>query len=459
MVYDDALGVVATATEPFGADIASPGQQDAAGVHAAMLRVGKQAARGQEIAAIGLSSTWHAMGVCDEALVPLTPVYTWEYARAAPLSTAMRQDAALTERLYRATGCMPNVTYPRQTMLYLRERGLSLDGRRLITQGGYSFLQMTGRYQESVNAQSGSGLIELAARQYDPFVLELLGIKASQLGELTTYRDAAPLLPGAAQALGLVPGIPVVPAHSDGACNQIGSGCASPQRMTLSVGTSGALRMTAQQPVTAPGQETWCYCGAEGYIAGAAVAGAGNCVNWFRQELLGGHLSFDDLEGPRDELPAQDPPVFLPFLYGERCPGWRDDRLAGFVEMGGGHGPQDLYLALRMGILFSMLQCYGPLTAMAGQPRDIVVSGGILNSPRWCRMLADILDHPVQLARNHDASLIGAAVLALHAAGACEDISAFRREAEEAVTIQPDPARVPWYRAQYARYLDWYNKT
>ena len=135
------------------------------------------------------------------------------------------------------------------------------------------------------------------------------------------------------------------------------------------------------------------------------MAGACNCVNWFREELLGGRLA-EDLEWPEDGLPILEPPVFLPFLYGERCPGWRDDRLAGFVDVSGRHGPRDLYLALRMGILFSMLQCYGPLTAMVGEPRDILVSGGILNSPQWCRMLADILNHPVQLTPNQDASLL-----------------------------------------------------
>ncbi len=458
LVYDDALGVVATAAEPFGADIAHPGQQDAAGVHAALLRVGSRVARGQQIDAIGLCSTWHSMCVCDDAFTPVTPVYTWEYAQAAPLSARMRQDAALTERLYRDTGCMPNITYPRQTLLYLREQGLTLDNRRLISQGAYSFLRMTGRYQETVNTQSGGGFIELATQRYDPHVLALLGIGQSQLGELVTYRDAAPLTEQDASALGLPPGIPVVPAHADGGLNQIGSGCAMPGYMTLSVGTSAAMRLTAQQPVLAPHHETWCYCGAEGFIAGAAVAGAGNCVNWFREEMLSGHLSFEDLEWPEDAPPREAPPVFLPFLYGERCPGWRDDRLAGFVEVSGRHGPRDLYLALRMGILFNMLQCYGPLTDMLGQPKEILVSGGILNAPRWCQMLADILNHPVRLARTHDASLMGAAVLALHAAGACADISAFRGEDEEGIDVLPVAENVLWYRVQYDRYLDWYAR-
>jgi len=458
LVYDSKLGLIASASERFGPDIAKAGQQDPMGVHLAMAKVAQQVAEGHDIQAIALSSTWHSVGICDAGMQPLSPVYTWEFSRAASISAEMRKDEALTQTLYRSTGCMPNVTYPRQTLLYLKKEGLSLAGRLIISQGGYSFWRMTGERAETVNVQSGGGFIHLASRRYDPFVLRMLGISEQQMGPLVTYRDTAPLNEETARLIGVQPGIPVVPAHSDGACNQIGSGCGPAQRMTLSVGTSGAMRMTSQVPVFAHNGETWCYCGVDGYLGGAAVAGACNCIDWFAHDLMQGQLSHEQLEGERT-APLRDPPVFLPFIFGERCPGWRDDRRAGFVEIAGTHDYRDLYFSLQMGVLFGLLQCYGPLTDILGAPERIVISGGILNSARWCRMLADIFAHPMQLARNKDASLIGAAVLALHAAGACGDILQFHREPDEVQVIRPDPALVPWYKEQYARYLDWYAKS
>lgn len=458
LVYDSKLGLIATASQRFGPDIAKAGQQDPMGVHLAMTKVARQAVAGRDIQAIALSSTWHSVGIFDTAMQPVSPVYTWEFSKAAPFSAEMRKDEALTQTLYRSTGCMPNVTYPRQTLLYLKKEGLSLAGRRIISQGGYSFWCMTGEWAETVNVQSGGGFIHLASKRYDPFVLQMLGVSEQQLGALVTYRDKAPLNKETARLIGVQPGIPVVPAHSDGACNQIGSGCGPAHRMTLSVGTSGAMRMAADVPVFARNRETWCYFGVDGYLGGAAVAGACNCIDWFAHELMQGRLSHEQLEGER-KAPLRDPPVFLPFIFGERCPGWRDDRRAGFVEIAGSHDFRDLYFSLQMGVLFGLLQCYGPLTDMLGAPEKIVVSGGILNSARWSQMLANIFAHPMQLARNKDASLIGAAALALHAAGACGDIRQFHPQTDEAQVIMPDPDLVPWYREQYARYLEWYAKS
>ncbi len=458
MVYDSRLGPVAAASERFSPDIAKAGQQDPVGVHLAMLKVARQVTGGRDIRAVALSSTWHSVGICDAAMQPLSPVYTWEFTQAAPFCAGMRKDEALTQSLYRSTGCMPHVTYPRQTLLYLKGEGLSLESRLIISQGGYSFLRMTGERAETINVQSGGGFIRLASKRYDPDVLQMLGISERQLGRLVTCLDTAPLNEETARLMGVQPGIPVVPAHSDGALSQIGSGCGLAKRMTLSVGTSGAMRMTSDVPVFAGSGETWCYCGVDGYLAGAAVAGACNCVDWFEQELMRGQLSHGQLEGDR-RPPLKDPPIFLPFIFGERCPGWRDERRAGFVEISGTHDYRDLYFSLQTGILFGLLQCYGPLIDMLGAPERIVVSGGILNSKRWFSMLADIFDHPMRLSPSKDASLTGAAALALRAAGDPLDIGQFQPTADEAQVIKPDPALVPWYRDQYTRYLAWYAKS
>ncbi|HSK68332.1 MAG TPA: FGGY family carbohydrate kinase, partial [Candidatus Limnocylindria bacterium] len=243
MLYDGALGVVAAETEAYAPDVAQDGTQDAEAVYLALLRAGRRVAEGRAVEAVALGSTWHSVCVCGGDMRPVTPVYTWEYAAAAPKSREMRGDAALAEALYRSTGCMPNVTYPRQTLLYLRDQGLRLQGRHAVTQGGYCFLRMTGEFAETVNLQSGGGFIRLTDKTYDPLVLELLGMDARQFGQLVTLEDTAPLGEEAANAMGIPPGIPVVPAHSDGACSQAGSGCGGPREMTLSVGTSGAIRM------------------------------------------------------------------------------------------------------------------------------------------------------------------------------------------------------------------------
>ncbi len=457
MVFDSVEGVVAIESSPYPASVASKGYQDAVGVYEELLRLGNKVAAGTDIAAVALCSSWHSVAVANRALEPITKLYTWENTEAAQLSKKMRQDADLLDRLYRTTGCVPNAAYPRQILLYLQQQGLDLKGRCIVSQGAYCFYQMTGEFMETINIQSGGGYLNLQSLQYDPFVLELLGIGEQQLGDLATYRDTAPLNEKAARRLGVKAGIPVVPAHSDGACSQIGSFCEAPNRMTLSVGTSGAIRLLQNRPVFSAGHETWSYYGVSNYICGAAVSGATNCIDWFRQAFFLESLAYQSLEDEGKDKP--DTPLFMPFLYGERCPGWQDDRPAGFMEVKPHHGLTDFYRAIQEGVLFSLYSCYQPLVQVGGEPESIVVSGGILNSKRWTQMLANVFERPILCVQNTNASTVGASVLALHAAGAYPDITAYRTEYDTATEVLPEESTVEYYQSQYARYRECYEKT
>ena len=459
MVFDAASGVLAKAREPLPYRSGAHGTLDMLEVYAALLRAGREAARGMDISAVSLSSSWHTLCVCDDRFEPLTPLFTWEYEGAKDLCARMRADSPLTERLYALTGCMPHITYPRQTLLYLKEQGFSLKQRRVLSQGAYCFHRLTGEFAETVNVQSGGGYINLECLGYEPYVLDMLGLQEGQhMGRLVDFCMTPPLLADAAEALGVLAGIPVVPAHADGALNQLSAAGGHKAYMSLSVGTSGALRMAAEVPKCSPGRETWAYYGVDTHLSGAAVAGACNCIDWFRTEFMQSRLSFEQLEeeGP---LPRPDPPVFLPFLFGERCPGWQDERTAGFFDVRPSHRPADFYRAVQMGILFCMFQCYQPLCDLAGVPEKILVSGGILASGKWTQMLADIFRRGMTSCADLEASLRGASLLGLYAAGELMDINQSVGCFVHGAELAPNPEMASWYQTQYQRYLHRYHQT
>ena len=457
MVFDARSGVLAKASEPLPYCNGARGTLNARDAYETLLRAGREAAKGWDISAVALSSSWHTLCVCDERFQLLTPVYTWEYDGAKNLCARMRADGALTDRLYALTGCMPHITYPRQTLLHLIEQGFSLKQRYVMSQGAYCFHRLTGEFAETVNIQSGGGFINLESLLYEPLVLDMLGLHEGQLGRLADYRMTAPLQNDRCQGVGCRAGIPVVPAHADGACNQLSAAGGHRDYMSLSVGTSGALRMASGTPIRSPAHETWAYYGVDTHLSGAAVAGACNCIDWFRTEFLGDRLSFKQLEeGP---ISRSEPPVFLPFLFGERCPGWKDERTAGFFEVRASHRPADFYRAVQMGILFCMLQCYQPLRGLLGEPEKVLVSGGILASGKWTQMLADILGRGISPCADREASLRGASLLGLFAAGEITDVRQPLGSTAQLAELTPNPDTALWYARQYQRYLRWYRET
>ena len=457
LLSDPEKGVVRTESCHYPPEFCKDGVTGTDEVYRLTMEMGRRVAAGEDVAAIALSCVWHSVAICDSGMRPLGNTYSWNFMKPSGMSERARQDTALADRLYRSTGCMPHVTYPRESLRYLRANGLDLRDKMLPSQGGYNFYQMTGEFLEALTILCGMGLVDVNTTQFDDFALEYAGVRRDQFGATATYRDARPLNARAAALLGVSPGIPVVPAHSDGALNQIANCAAVVGRMTFSVGTSGAIRLTTDRPVLPEGHQLWSYFGVTDWMSGAAVSGACNCIDWFREKFMGGRMSFAELD-LGEELPGRMP-VFLPFLFGERNPGWNDGRMGGFVDIRPEHTALEMYRALQMGILFNIYQCYEVLTQNVGVPQEIYVSGGILNSRRWTQMAADIFGTRMLCVKNLNASCAGAAVLAMHAAGVMDDVRAYTRDIEDARVVAPRAEYTERYRKLYERYLWYYDRT
>ena len=159
------------------------------------------------------------------------------------------------------------------------------------------------------------------------------------------------------------------------------------------------------------------------------------------------------LEG--DITRFKDAPVFTPFLWGERCPGWDDARAGGFTGLKGHHGADSLYFAVLEGILFNLRQCYAILVDIGGAPKEIRVSGGIVNSGVLKRMAADIMGRRLHISPQSNASTVGGAAVALHMMGILPTISQF--PAARGMPVEPDARMCAFYEGRYTRYMEAYT--
>lgn len=455
LLYDSDEGVVAKETIRYPSSLKREGQIDTEGAYQMLLEAGRRVAGGEKVEAIAVCGTWHSLAVCDSKMQPLTPTYTWEFLGATELCRKIRSDEEKTNIFYQRTGCMPNVTYPRHALDLLRSEGMSFANKQIISQGAYAFYRMTDVFCESISTQCGSGLINIHELVYDEFVLSWLGLKSNQLGQLVTYQDIQLLNNEAAKELGIQAGVPVVPAHPDGALNQLGNGATVTDIMTMSVGTSGALRVVADRPILPGNRELWCYYGVNTWISGAAISGACNCINWFCDTYLHGTKRPAEMDALAED--CYDVPIFLPFLYGERCPGWDDARKGVFHDVLPSHELASFYKAVEMGVVFNLLQCYEIMCKLNGVPEKVILSGGILHSQQWMQILADTFSRDFVISANADASLSGAIALALYAAGCISNFDEFSGfNSEQISVLRPRKEVESFYSNKYQRYLELY---
>lgn len=466
MVFDSSQGVLRKVSKPYPDFSASAlGVQNPEAVFAATLEAGREAAAGCPISAIGLSGIWHGLVLLDHRLKPLPHSFTWEFSTAAPAAMEIRKQESLTAELYHTTGCVPHSTFAPYIYLYLKNAPEWLKLRyfgsndeeklktiQLTMQGSFNYLKLTGEYCLSRSQAAGNSLLSIRELDYSERILALMGVGRSQLPHLVCYEDTAPLLPSVADKLRVQPGIPVVSCQPDGALNQVGENALEPRIMTLSVGTSAAMRLSVPEPrFPKSGMFCWNYDAPTTYLCGCAIAGGTNCIEWFRQQYP---LSYEQLETLIVSSEVSTP-VFLPFLFGERCPGWRDERRGGFAPntpLDWLNKPNLMYTGILEGICFNLRQCFDALVELNDRPRKIILSGGILNSPGWSQLLADVLQAPLTVSRNPQASMRGAAQLAMLATDEIFSLSdCFGEEDQEIIEPKAN------YQEKYEKYLQVYE--
>jgi gluconokinase len=453
MRYDNKLGVVECRGKAYSDAVNLNGNHEIRGLFGELMEIGRQVAESHDISAVAVVGTWHSMVLCDEKIEPVTPCYTWTSTLGNDITRLIRKDEKLVNELYTSTGCMVNTTYPLYKLVHLYRNNFNLSKCRILGENDYIFYRLTGEIATSKSAASGSGFLNIHELKWNDLSASISGIKKSQLPPLFDYDMSAPLKEDMAALLNIEPGIPVTVSQADGAMNQLGAGALVPGRMTLSVGTSAAARMIRNKPSLQVPEGTWCYYAPSSWLGGVATAGASSCLDWFMKHFAG-ETGYKELE---DNLVIKkDGPFFMPFLFGERCPGWNDNRNGGFLGLNGGHDKRDLYAALLEGILYNLYHSYQYLVKACGIPEKIFLSGGIVNSKVWMQMIADIWQRCFTVKDFSQASMLGGAAIAMHILGHIGDIVKFNLNGNEVEIIRPRPEMAEFYADRFEKYKKLY---
>lgn len=466
ILFSEPEGVISEFSEPLASSVADGPRQSPDGIVAAALDVLRQAvksanAMGITILAVGLTGTWHSLLLLDSEHRPLGNIRTWADLSGAPSVMPVRMDDRFVGTFYKKTGCMVHAMYPVWKWFHLRLTQPELTRRVafLSSQVEYLFESLTGCRGVSRCIASGTGLFNINTLDWDDDILEMAGIRREQLSPLKEAFHTAPLLPSIARNVGLQAGIPVAVGCSDGAMNQIGIGGLRGNTMSMSVGTSGALRVVHDEPKIPPAPSTWCYYLFGGKrLAGAAINNGANCVDWFlsRAGVQAHNASaYEMFSQGASRVNVPNAPFFMPFLFGERCPGWREDREGGFVGVRACHNEFDLYHAVLEGVLFNMRQCYEILAGVGGRPDRVLVSGGIMNSNEWAQMATDIFGRELFATGVANDSTVGAALVVLEAVTGGGQAEKYSPEVVR--NLVPEDGAHDVYEQRYQRYLELYE--
>jgi gluconokinase len=403
-------------------------QLRAAASQAIRRAAGEAKAQGAKIDGISLGTAMHALTGVSAAGEPLTPLITWADTRACEQAERLA-DGVGNLRRQRRTGTPSHAMMPLAKLVWLREQlpEVFRATRRWVGIKELMLSFLTGSWLVDYSCASGTGMFDLRALDWDPEAMDIAGVRRELLCDpVPTTSVAGELLAGVAAELELAPGIPVVAGAGDGPLANLGVGAVSPGIAAVSIGTSGALRVTLGEPAVDKCATLFCYALTDNlWTTGGAINNGGAAVDWLAAAVAP-ELSHDRRYALLDEAlaapPGSDGLIMLPYLYGERAPYWDAQARGAFVGLTSRHRRPHLVRATLEGVC-QQLALILESVREAGHPvHEIRATGGFAQSAVWRQVLADALGQAITFTAGPRGSSFGAAVLGLHALGMIESI-------------------------------------
>ena len=399
---------------------------------------------GLRVIAVAGSAFWHSFCGVDAAGHPTLPILHL-------LDTRSGDQVAHVPDTHARTGCVPHSSYwPSKLLwLYANRRDEFRATHRFLSFPEYLFLKLLGNAGASTSMVSATGLWNQNESDYDAETLAALPIRRGQLADpaaldriedqlLPEYRA---LWPAFAKARWF-------PALGDGACNNLGSGCVSPDRAALMVGTTGAMRLVSDAPKAKVSPGLWRYrVDKSRLVTGGALSNGGDVYAWMKRNLA---LPKDVEARLETALPGTHGLTMLPFFSGERTPYWRADLRGAITGLAASTQAFDILHAALESIALRFREIYCLLAGPWGAPAEVIASGGaLLHSPAWTQMMADALGRPVTICTETEASCRGAALWALERLNIIDGIDAL--PASTGATFMPRPEYRDAYQDLLAR--------
>jgi gluconokinase len=375
--------------------------------------------------AISLSSAMHSVICADQNGKALADMMTWADARSEKIAQKLR-DSEAGPGIYKTSGTPIHAMTPLCKLMWLRENQPELfkATHKFISIKEFIWYRLFSEFQIDYAIASATGMFDIVQLKWNDEACTLAGITKNRLSDPvnTTYmrNDLSATLSG---SLKLEPGTSFIIGASDGCCANLGSFVTGPGIASLTIGTSGAVRITSPQPVYNYEAMIFNYLLDEHtFVCGGAINNGGNILNWFIKNFLDnkspGRVDYENVFGEIATIPAgSEGLLFLPYLYGERAPLWDTKSCGVFFNIKPGHTHAHFLRAGLEGICFALNNVLQTVEESSAPIKQLNISGGFITATVWTQMLADITGKTLAVVQQEDASAIGAVFLAMDALG------------------------------------------
>jgi len=467
-VFDETGATLAVASRRTGVIAPAPGhvEQDmrqlwasaAAAMREAVERSGR---RSEEIGAIGVTGHGDGVYLADRAGAPLGNGILSVDSRAFEVVEAWRADG----RLDRAQKLIAQRPYPYAATSLIawikrhRPEQYTAIGHVMFCKDWVRH-GLTGVFATDPTDAS-TAFTDPHSQTYAPEILDLL--------DLREIRDAlVPIRPicgtvgtvtaEAAALCGVAAGTPVSGGLHDVTASALGLGTLEPGILAVTAGTFSINEVLSSKLVVDPRWSARAGLKPQQWMNMSISPASSNNVDWFLQQSYRAELAEADrrnvsvwslIEADLEARPAEDDPLFHPFLYGSP---YEEPASAGFFGLRSWHDRGHMLRAVIEGAIFNH-HTHALALASAFTLQRAAITGGGSSTPRFAQLFADVLGLPVDIPEAKEVGALGTAIAAGVGVRLYPSLEAgVAKACRVAARYEPDAARHAACSARYRRY-------
>jgi len=412
------------------------------------------------VAGIGAGGQMHGLVLLDDRDSVIRPAILWNDGRTAKeveylnRTVGEEQVAAWTANIAFAGFTAPKLLWMRQQ----EPENFAKIAKVMLPKDYVNFI-LTGVHCCDYSDASGMLLLDVKNKCWSQEMLDICGISEAQMPRLyESCQVIGTLLPDMAAALGLPETVKVCAGAGDNAAAAVGTGVVGEGGCNISLGTSGTIFISSRSFSELENHAIHQFAHADGgwHLMGCMLSAA-SCSKWLLEEIF----RTDDYAGEQasiteDEL-ARNPVYFLPYLMGERSPINDTDARGAFIGMSMDTTRADLVQAVLEGVSFAVRDSFEAAKSLGLQIPSSRLCGGGAKSELWQKILANVLNIPLELPVSEQGPGMGGAMLAMVACGAYPTVQA----AADALVqvdkvVPPDPEIAARYEARYQAFRQIY---
>ena len=342
---------------------------------------------------VGFSGQMHGLVVLDGDGNVLRPAILWNDQRTAVEAAEIEERIGLA-RLIELTGnrALTGFTAPKILWLRRHEPDVYARIRHVLLPKDYVRYRLTGELAIDAADASGTLLFDVHERAWSEEVCAALDIPLEWLPH--SYESTE------------------IGGAGDQASAALGVGIARPGPVSVVLGTSGVV--FAALPAYAHDAQArlhvFCHAVPNMWHAMGVMLSAAGSAAWLRG-VLGGEPA--ELDGEAERwVPGVEGLLFAPYLAGERTPHPDPDARGAFTGLSARHDRGGLWRAMLEGVAFGLRDSLELLHELGTHPDTARASGGGARSEIWLRIVASVLELPIELTESEEGSAFGAALLA-----------------------------------------------